>query len=71
VNFERIVMPSGQPIPINSSIISVESDRKARLRLDSEGMLHGRAPGVAAFAVDLGMSYLSGKIVDDLLEEGI
>jgi hypothetical protein len=71
VNFERIVTPSGQPIPINSSLISVEADRKARLRLDSEGMLRGRAPGVAAFAVDLGMSYLSGKIVDDLIEEGI
>jgi hypothetical protein len=71
VNFERIITPSGKPIPINSSLISVEADRKARLRLDSEGMLHGRAPGVAAYAVDLGMSYLSGKIVDDLLEEGI
>jgi hypothetical protein len=34
-------------------------------------MLHGRAPGVASFAVDVGVSYLSGKLVDDLLEEGI
>ena len=33
--------------------------------------LHGPARGVAAFAVDVGVSYLSGKLVDDLLEEGI
>ena len=34
-------------------------------------MLHGRPPGVASFAIDVGVSYLSGKIIDDLLEEGI
>jgi hypothetical protein len=71
VSFERIVTPSGQPILIHSSLISVESDRRARITLDSEGMVRGRAPGVAALAMDLGMSYLSGKIVDDLIEEGV
>ena len=71
VNFERVVPPTGLPIVISSSIVSVETDRRARPKLDSEGMLRGRAPGVAAFAVDVGVSYLSGKLVDDLLEEGI
>jgi hypothetical protein len=71
VSFERIVTPSGQPIVINSSLISVESDRRARITLDSEGMVRGRAPGVAALAMDFGRSYLSGKIVDDLIEEGV
>ena len=33
--------------------------------------LHGPARGAASFAVDVGLSYLSGKLVDDLLEEGI
>ena len=71
VNFERIVLPTGLPIAISSSIVSLETDRRAAPKLDSEGMLRGRAPGVAAFAVDVGVSYLSGKLVDDLLEEGI
>jgi hypothetical protein len=71
VNFERIVPPTGPPIAISSSIVGVETDRRAVPKLDSEGMLRGRAPGVAAFAVDVGVSYLSGKLVDDLLEEGI
>jgi hypothetical protein len=71
LNFERIVPPTGVPIAISSSIVSVETDRRAGPKLDSEGMLHGRAPGVASFAVDVGVSYLSGKLVDDLLEEGI
>jgi hypothetical protein len=71
VNFERIVPPTGLPIAISSSIVSVETDRRAAPKMDSEGMLRGRAPGVAAFAVDVGVSYLSGKLIDDLLEEGI
>ena len=71
VNFERIVPPTGLPIVISSSIVSVETDRRAVAKLDSEGMLHGRPPGVASFAIDVGVSYLSGKIIDDLLEEGI
>jgi hypothetical protein len=71
VNFERIVPPTGLPIAISSSIVSVETDRRAVAKLDSEGMLHGRTPGVASFAIDVGVSYLSGKVIDDLLEEGI
>jgi len=39
--------------------------------MDSEGMLYGSRPGLAAYAVDLGISYAAGKIIDDLIEEGI
>ena len=71
VNFERIVTPSGLSIPINSSFIGIEFDRRERIRMDSEGMLYGSRPGLAAYAVDLGISYAAGKIIDDLIEEGI
>ena len=71
LNFERIIPPEGPPIAISSSIVGVEADRGVSLKMDSEGMLRGRNPGVGAFAVEVGLSYLLGKLIDDLLEEGI
>jgi hypothetical protein len=71
VNFERIIPPVGASFPISSSIVSIEADRKARLKMDSEGMLRGRNPGIAAVAIDVGLSYVFAKVLDDLLEEGI
>jgi hypothetical protein len=71
VDFERIVLPVGPPIPISSSISSIEVDCRVGLKMDSEGMLRGRTAGVRAFVADVGRSYLLGKVVDDILEESI
>jgi hypothetical protein len=69
--FENIIFPTGETVKISASLNSAESVGTSSLLLDSEGELHAAKQGKAMVALQIGTSYLMGKLADDLLEEGI
>ena len=71
LDFRRLILPSGSTAEISASLNGAESDIKPRLSLDIEGDLSAGRQGKVALLVHLGTSWLAGKVVDDLIEEGI
>lgn len=71
LDFRRLILPSGSTVEISASLNGAESDIKSQLNLDIEGDLSAGRQGKVALLVHLGISWLAGKVVDDLIEEGI
>ena len=67
VAFQQI---SGGPA-ITAALSALDPAEKTQLRVDSEGAVTGGPQSKAKMLVQLGVSYVTGKIVDDLMEEGI
>lgn len=70
IAFERLILPEAKTIPLPASLGAMESE-PAGVWIDSEGQIQGGNRTKKRAALDLGLAYVSGKIVDDLLEEGI
>ena len=71
LGFERLILPNGCAVAISGSLSGAENDGKAQLYLDSEGVLAAQKQGTAAVMLNIVTSWLVGKMLDDLLEEGI
>lgn len=69
--FNRMSMPDGSLRPVATVLNSAGVQKGAGGSLDSEGGISGGRAGKLRMAIDIGVAYVSGKIVDDLLEEGL
>ena len=69
--FGRVNLPDGGTIDLDASVAALEALRKSRVTLDKEGTIRASAATKKQAALDLGLAYVVGKVVDDLLEEGI
>ena len=65
-----MILPACESVAIPASLSAAEADDK-RVWMDSEGEVHGGSRTKKRAALDLGLAYLTGKIADDLLEEGL
>ena len=70
LSLDWIILPTGHIKSISASLSGAESDGRVRLTLDPEGSINASRPGKAAMVLDVGASWLFGKLVDDLVEEG-
>ncbi|HVN79853.1 MAG TPA: hypothetical protein VMW38_12715 [Terriglobia bacterium] len=67
--FVRMTLPSGYSTPISASLSGSEGEATTPLTLDSEGSVSASKQGKAAILLNVGTSWLLGKIVDDIVEE--
>ena len=58
-------------MPLSASVVSAETDEGDLLKVDVEGTLRGGPQGKKAQLTRLGVSFLTGKIADDLFESGL
>ncbi|MEZ5402123.1 MAG: hypothetical protein R2729_20790 [Bryobacteraceae bacterium] len=71
ISFSSLRTPSGEVLPIATVLSSADVEKGAGASMDSEGGLSGGPPTKLRLAIDIGLAYAAGKIVDDLLEEGV
>jgi hypothetical protein len=69
LNFNRLILPEGSVTDIATELKSADTDHGSAL--DAEGGISGGSTNKKRLALDAGLAYLSGKVADDLLEEGI
>jgi hypothetical protein len=69
--FGRVNLPDGGAIDLDASVTALEALRGSRITLDKEGTLRASAATKKRAALDLGLAYVVGKVVDDVLEESI
>jgi hypothetical protein len=72
LSFSKLVLSTGK-VEVSTSISAAEADAGSGLHasVDAEGGISGGATSKKRLILDLGLSYLTGKIADDLLEEGV
>jgi hypothetical protein len=70
LTFEKVVPRAGAPQEISMALSGAETDRGGP-HMDSEGTILGGSRSRKRAALDLGIAYVTGKVADDLLEEGI
>ena len=67
-----MVTPEGfSGTPLSASVVYAETDERDLLKVDAEGTLRGGPQGKKAQLARLGVSFLTGKIADDLFETGL
>lgn len=66
---QAVIPDSGNTFEVSAVLGSAESG--GTTRLDAEGTLSGGRRSKKRAALDLAISYVAGKVVDDLLEEGV
>jgi hypothetical protein len=71
LGFGQVNLPDGESAEVSASLVGVEALVKSRLTLDEEGTLRARAATKKRAAIDLGLAYVVGKVVDDVLEESV
>jgi hypothetical protein len=71
LHIDRIASADGTSIGVEGTLGGVEAEAGAKYALDEEGGLRGLRPGVVNALVDLGISYVVGKVSDDLAETPI
>jgi len=69
--FGRVNLPDGGTIDLDASVTALEALRNSRVTLDKEGTLRASAATKKQAALELGLAYVVGKVVDDVLEESI
>ena len=69
--FGRVNLPEGGTVELAASVTALETLRDSRMTLDKEGTLRAGAATKKRAALDLGLAYVVGKAVDDVLEEGL
>ena len=65
LTFTKLTLPAGVETTIAASLVGVEVDKGTRMKMDSEGALHGGRPGKVGLLWDLGMATGIAKITDD------
>lgn len=65
------MVPGGTATPVSTVLAGADVEKGAGASMDSEGAVSGGPASKARLAIDIGVAYASGKIIDDLLEEGI
>lgn len=71
LNFTRLRLPGSAGTQVSTVLSAADTEQGAGANMDSEGGVSGGPASKKRLAIDLGVSYATGKIVDDLLEEGI
>jgi hypothetical protein len=71
LGFGKLNLPEGQAAEVSASLVGVEALVNSRLTLDEEGTLRARAATKKRAAIDLGLAYVVGKVVDDVFEESV
>ncbi|MFN7938604.1 MAG: hypothetical protein U0R19_35070 [Bryobacteraceae bacterium] len=71
LGFNTIRLPDGRSLPIATVLTSAETEKGAGASLDAEGGLSGGPAGKLRLAIDIGLAYASGKLIDDIFEEGV
>ncbi len=71
LSFNRLIMPGGAATPVSTVLAGAEVEKGAGASIDQEGAVSGGPASKARLAINIGVAYASGKIIDDLLEEGI
>jgi hypothetical protein len=69
--FGKVNLPDGGEINLAASVTALEALQNSRMTLDKEGTLRASAATKKRAVIDLGLAYVVGKVVDDLLEEGL
>lgn len=71
LSFNRLVMPGAPATAVSTVLAGAEVEKGAGASMDQEGAVSGGPASKARLAINIGVAYASGKIIDDLLEEGI
>jgi hypothetical protein len=58
-------------VPISTSVVSAETSQGGKLAVDEEGTLRAAPQGKKVQLARLGISFLAGKIADDIFETGL
>ena len=70
--FQQIAAAQGHPpVEIAASLSALDPAEKSPLRVDPEGALSAGPQSKGKMLLQLGVSYVTGKVLDDLMEEGI
>jgi hypothetical protein len=70
IGFNGMTLPAGT-VETSTTLTGVEMANAGHVSLSSEGALSGGPVGWKANVADLSVSYVVGKVTDDLVEEGI
>ncbi|MCC6361925.1 MAG: hypothetical protein IT165_00280 [Bryobacterales bacterium] len=70
LNFRKAIAQGGLTWDISADLSGAVASRGG-VHIDPEGTLSGGSRSKKRAAIDLGVAYVAGKIVDDLVEEGI
>jgi len=65
LTFTKLTLPAGAETTIAASLVGVEVDKGTRIKMDSEGGLHGGKPGKVALLWNLVWAAGIAKITDD------
>ncbi|MBS1828191.1 MAG: hypothetical protein JST93_22995 [Acidobacteria bacterium] len=71
LGFNSLRLPDGRSLPIATVLSSANTEKGAGASLDAEGGLSGGPVSKLRLAVDIGLAYASGKLIDDIFEEGV
>jgi len=71
LNFQHIAAPGQPTVDITAAISALDPAEKNPWRVDSEGVVSGGPQSKVKMLLQIGISYATGKIIDDLMEEGI
>lgn len=72
LGFQQISGARGQPaVEIAAAVSALDPAEKSSLRVDPEGAISGEPQSKGKMLLHLGVSYVTGKVLDDLMEEGI
>ena len=63
--FNRLVLPTGDSLPIAASVVGIETNRHSKMKVDAEGNLSGGRPGKKQLLADLGVGFAVSKVADD------
>ncbi len=72
LGFQQIAGVQGHPpVEIAASLSALDPAEKRSLRVDPEGAISAGPQSKGKMLLQLGVSYVTGKVLDDLMEEGI
>ena len=72
LGFQQIAGVQGRPpVEISASLSALDPAEKSLLRVDPEGAISAGPQSKGKMLLQLGVSYVTGKVLDDLMEEGI
>jgi hypothetical protein len=71
LRFNQLQTVDGRAVAAPAIVTAAEAENGAGAKVDSEGGISGGPASKKRLALDLAISYVGGKIVDDLLEEGL
>lgn len=71
LGFQSITPPCGSATELSASLSRLDASEPTAFRVDPEGAVSGGPQGKLKLLLHIGASYAIGKLVDDVMEEGL